>query len=77
MMMTYSLMWSSFESFSMDTNNIDVKQDGYDSRSSRIIVDFNLGYYRTGSFDKLVQQYNETTQTQKTFIQFPRRTLAF
>ena len=76
-MMTYSLMWSSFESFSMDTNNMDVKNDGYYSMSAKIIVDYAIGFYRNGNFDKLVLPYSEATQTQKTFINFPRRVLCF
>ena len=46
-MMKYAIMWSSFESFSMDLCQ-DVKLDGYHSVAAKIICDFQIGLYRNG-----------------------------
>lgn len=47
-MMKYAIMWSSFESFSMDLCQ-DVKLDGYYSEAAKIICDFSIGTYFNGS----------------------------
>ena len=56
-MMKYAIMWSSFESFSMDLCQ-DVKLDGYYSEAAKIICDFSIGTYFNGSSKQQVNTYN-------------------
>ena len=49
-MMTYALMWSSFESFSLDLATQDVKNDGYYSKAGKIICDYGIALYKNGRY---------------------------